>query len=66
MAVAELMPGQQFAAANIRAIARKGLENLEEKGLSTLYLAVGRCSWTAEDGGRDSFASTTIPGDAEV
>ncbi|WP_162601767.1 AAA domain-containing protein [Occallatibacter savannae] len=56
IAVAELVPGQQFAAANIRTIARKGLENLEEKGLSTLYLAVGRCSWTAEDGGRDSFA----------
>jgi very-short-patch-repair endonuclease len=60
MAAAELMPGQQFAAANIRTIARKGLENLEEKGLSTLYLAVGRCSWTAEDGGRDSFAPVLL------
>lgn len=34
-------------------IARKSIENLEEKGLQTLYLAVGFASWTAEDGGRD-------------
>jgi len=61
IAVAELlMPGQQFAASNIRTIARKGLENLEEKGLSTLYLALGRCSWTAEDGGRDSYAPVLL------
>jgi very-short-patch-repair endonuclease len=38
---------------SVRAIARKGLENLEEKGLSTLYLALGQCTWTAADGGRD-------------
>ena len=52
--------GKEFAATNIRTIARKGLENLEEKGLSTLYLALGRRSWTAEDGGRDPFAPVLL------
>src|SRR5579862_4392197 len=56
IALTDLLPGQELKAANIRTIARKGLENLEEKGLSTLYLALGKCSWTAEDGGRDPFA----------
>src|ERR1700723_4742115 len=41
---------------SVRAIARKGLENLEEKGLSTLYLALGQCTWTATDGGRDPIS----------
>jgi hypothetical protein len=56
IALTDLLPGQELKASNIRAIARKGLENLEEKGLSTLYLALGKCSWTAEDGGRDPLA----------
>ena len=34
-------------------IARKAMENLEEKGLQTLYLGLGFASWTAKDGGRD-------------
>src|ERR1700722_16069849 len=41
---------------SVRAIARKGLENLEEKGLSTLYLAFGQCTWAATDGGRDPIS----------
>jgi very-short-patch-repair endonuclease len=41
---------------SVRAIARKGLENLEEKGLLTLYLALGQCTWTATDGGRDPIS----------
>lgn len=52
----DLLPETEFPVSSVRAIARKGLENLEEKGLSTLFLALGRCSWTAEDGGRDPFA----------
>lgn len=56
----DLLQGSAFPAANVRAIARKGLENLEEKGLSTLFLALGRCSWTAEDGGRDPFAPVLL------
>ncbi|HEY4358893.1 MAG TPA: AAA domain-containing protein [Acidobacteriaceae bacterium] len=39
--------------ARILNIARKALENQEEKGLNTLYLCVGFASWSAEDGGRD-------------
>ena len=60
LAVSELLPGQEFKASNIRAIARKGLENLEEKGLSTLYMTLGKCSWTADDGGRDAFAPIVL------
>lgn len=54
--IGDLLPFEQTTATKIRAIARKGLENFEEKGLSTLYLAVGKCSWSTEDGGRDAFA----------
>jgi len=46
--------------ANLRAISRKGLENFEERGLSTLYLAIGKCSWTADDKGRDPFAPVVL------
>src|SRR5271155_5001850 len=52
----ELLAINQEKISSVRAIARKGLENLEEKGLSTLYLALGRCTWTADDGGRDPIA----------
>jgi very-short-patch-repair endonuclease len=45
---------------SVRAISRKGLENLEEKGLATLYLALGRCTWTADDGGRDPVAPVLL------
>ena len=54
--LASLLVDRELAASNVRAITRKGLENLEEKGLSTLFLALGGCSWTADDGGRDTFA----------
>jgi very-short-patch-repair endonuclease len=54
--ICDLLPSEQIKISSIRAISRKGLENLEEKGLSTLYLALGKCTWTAEDGGRDPIA----------
>jgi Protein of unknown function (DUF4011) len=54
--IRELMATDQDKMSSVRAIARKGLENLEEKGLSTLYVAFGKCSWTADDGGRDPLA----------
>ena len=54
--LSELSGDKELSAANVRTIVRKGLENLEEKGLLTLFLALGRCSWTAEDGGRDACA----------
>jgi hypothetical protein len=56
MPLLDLFSGDELPVSTIRAITRKGLENLEEKGLSTLFLALGCCSWTAEDGGRDPFA----------
>jgi very-short-patch-repair endonuclease len=54
--ISDLLASDQDKIPSIRAISRKGLENLEEKGLSTLYLALGRCTWTADDGGRDPVA----------
>lgn len=62
--VAEL---QDLASANeppkpsaISGIARKALENLEEKGLSTLYLAIGKASWPTDDGGRPPEAPVVL------
>lgn len=40
----------------VLSIARKAQENSEEKGLQTLYLALGFASWQADDGGRDARA----------
>jgi very-short-patch-repair endonuclease len=54
--ISDLLASDQDKISSIRAISRKGLENLEEKGLSTLYLALGKCTWTADDGGRDPIA----------
>jgi len=54
--IRDLLANDQDKISSIRAISRKGLENLEEKGLSTLYLTLGRCTWTADDGGRDPIA----------
>jgi hypothetical protein len=54
--ISDLLASDQGKITSVRAISRKGLENLEEKGLSTLYLALGRCTWTADDGGRNPFA----------
>ena len=38
----------------------KCLENFEEKGLLTLYLALGRCTWTADDGEQDPIAPVLL------
>jgi Protein of unknown function (DUF4011) len=54
--ICDLLAINQDKISSVRAIARKGLENLEEKGLLTLYLALGSCTWTADDGGRDPIA----------
>jgi Protein of unknown function (DUF4011) len=58
--ISDLLASDQPKVSAIRAISRKGLENLEEKGLSTLYLALGRCTWTADDGGRDPIAPIVL------
>lgn len=58
--IRDLLASDQDRISQVRAIARKGLENLEEKGLSTLYLALGKCTWTADDGGRDPAAPVLL------
>ena len=50
---ASLLPNLQDRPGRILSIARKARENQEEKGLQTLYLALGFAIWKAEDGGRD-------------
>jgi len=49
----KLLPDAQDRPAGILNIARKAMENLEEKGLQTLYLGLGFATWKADDGGRD-------------
>ena len=39
--LSDLLANAEDKISAVRAISRKGLENLEEKGLSTLYLALG-------------------------
>ncbi|HTF62683.1 MAG TPA: AAA domain-containing protein, partial [Edaphobacter sp.] len=51
-----LLPDPNARAGRVLAIARKAQENSEEKGLETLYLAVGFASWQSDDGGRDPRA----------
>lgn len=36
----------------VRQIARRAMANLEEKGLQTLFIAMGQATWPATDGGR--------------
>jgi hypothetical protein len=48
-----LLPDTQDRPSRILNIARKAQENLEEKGLQTLYLGLGFATWKAEDGGCD-------------
>lgn len=43
-------------AAVLREIQRRALANLEEKGLETLFLALGMATWPAGDGGREPEA----------
>ena len=52
----ELLPEQDKRSSRVLSIARKAQENSEEKGLQTLYLALGFASWEADDGGRDITA----------
>jgi len=40
----------------LRDIARRALANKEEKGLHTLFVALGMATWTASDAGRPTEA----------
>lgn len=49
----DLVPTAGDPAVNaVREIARRAMANLEEKGLQTLFIAMGQASWPAADGGR--------------
>jgi len=45
-------PQEVQAAANLEAIRRQALTNEEEKGLETLFLAIGMATWRGRDDGR--------------
>lgn len=42
------------------AIRRKALSNFEEKGIETLYLAIGMATWPAADGGKPDAAPVLL------
>ena len=48
------------AAAALREIAKRALSNYEERGLDTLFMAIGLATWTSEDGGRDTAAPVLL------
>ena len=66
-AISELLAGKTVSAQSllpdltdrpgrVLSIARKAMENSEEKGLQTLYLALGFATWSIGDGGRNPKA----------
>ncbi|MEP6515311.1 AAA domain-containing protein [Microcoleus vaginatus] len=48
------------ASAQVQGIRRRALANLEEKGLETLFLALGMATWTPTDGGRPPEAAVLL------
>jgi very-short-patch-repair endonuclease len=50
----------------VRTIARKAMENEEERGLSTLFVVVDHLVWTAEDGKETASPLALLPVAAEV
>jgi hypothetical protein len=48
------------AAASLKEIASRAASNFEEKGLETLFLAVGLAEWKAGDEGRDTAAPVLL------
>lgn len=48
------------AAASLKEIATRARTNFEERGLDTLFLAMGLATWKAEDGGRDAAAAVVL------
>src|SRR5262249_39956870 len=48
------------AEASLAEIADRARSNFEEKGLNTLFLALGLASWTAADGGRDAASPVLL------
>jgi very-short-patch-repair endonuclease len=58
----KLLPDLDDDAVNkpLRDISRRALENLEEKGLSTLFLTFGMATWPAIDSGRPTEAPVLL------
>jgi hypothetical protein len=54
VSVRKLLPAETDDALSklAREIARRAMANLEEKGLQTLFVAMGKATWPATDGGR--------------
>jgi very-short-patch-repair endonuclease len=48
------------AAAQVQKIRRRAITNLEEKGLETLFLALGMATWTPTDAGRPPEAAILL------
>jgi hypothetical protein len=62
VSASKLLPDLQddALARAFRDISRRALENLEEKGLDTLFLTFGMATWPSEDGGRPAEAPVLL------
>jgi hypothetical protein len=62
VSAAKLLPHLEadLVATILRDISRRALQNSEEKGLSTLFVAFGMATWPALDGGRPAEAAVLL------
>lgn len=62
LSITKLIPnGKDETVSNlVREIARRAQANAEEKGLQTLFVALGMATWTASDGGRPAEAPVLL------
>lgn len=60
--ISKLLPdrGDESLTSLVREIARRAQANSEEKGLETLFVAMGMATWVAEDGGRPADAPVLL------
>ena len=62
VALTRLLPEAEElkVAVQVQQIRRRAITNLEEKGLETLFLALGMATWTPSDGGRPPEAAVLL------
>ncbi|MBI3695176.1 MAG: DUF4011 domain-containing protein [Acidobacteria bacterium] len=62
VSVSKLLPGsrEESLTSLLRDIARRAQANAEEKGLQTLFVALGMATWPADDGGRSADAAVLL------
>ena len=61
VSIARLIPNaKDDTVSNLREISRRAQANFEEKGLRTLFVALGRATWTASDGGKPADAAVLL------